>query len=125
MIHFRQPPDSKLCGHACVAMVTGKTIGRAVVVIGHKRGTTTREIAAALQKMGAKPNGSRLKIFRGDLPEKAILKVVPKNRKGAAGTWHWVVKDGDAILDPAMTRPMAIDAYLKISRNRITSFLEV
>ena len=110
-----QPPLSKLCGHACVAMVTGTTLDKVQSVIGHSHGTTTRELVRAIRKLGGKCSSRLQRIgTHVALPDRAIVKIsLPKTRN-----WHWVVYWDNHLFDPAQHwRFRAV--------GRVTSFLPI
>lgn len=93
------------CGIACVAMLAGvpyHVARRAVLGEGRLRLTKTRDLRAALIKLGKSPSPDRMKRLRGNqhrtLTETALLKTA--TRRG--GSWHWMVWDPrrGRVLDP-------------------------
>jgi len=48
----RQPRGSKICGHCCVAMVTGASLQEVIAQVGHRHGTSARELGMALRAFG-------------------------------------------------------------------------
>lgn len=113
-----QPPGSKLCGHACVAMVAGVNLERAIEVITHEKSTKTKEIIWALRVLGVRVH----KLKRGNPPKGSvsIAKAWESHRKKWQG-WHWVVIDKNGnMLDPTW------GAFLEVGdMYKITSYLEI
>ena len=113
------------CGQTCIAMLSKITELEACEIIGHCKGTKTREIVKALKILKIKC-ASRLCVVskKKSLPKKAILKVIDKDKKRRG--WHWVIKYNNLIYDPL---GYAIDLNYENnpwSRTRkITSFLEI
>ena len=93
----RQSPQSKVCGQACLAMLLGVTLLKACELVGHRKGTKTRELVAVLRAHG-KQCGSRLVPFRrwGLHPR---FKGLAKLSCGVSN-WHWVVVWDDFVYDP-------------------------
>ena len=114
----RQPEGSSLCGQACVAMVAGVSLDRAIKATGHSRrgGTHTWEIVEALRKLGIRCSERcrRLSRNRPDYPQKAILVV----RKNGRGLYHWVYYEAGVHYDPE-------DRWPRYDGWRVTSYLEV
>ena len=92
-----QEPESKVCGQACLAMILGVTLDEACELVGHRKGTKTRELVAVLRAQG-KPCGPRLIPFRrwGLHPH---FRGLAKLSRGS-GNWHWVVIWDDVVYDP-------------------------
>ena len=102
MKHVRQPEGSRLCGHACLAIVLGITLAEACKKLGHRRGTYTKELVAAL---GSRATDQRLVPLRQrSSPRQAILKV----RWGKTHRSHFVVKSGSKIYDPMKPGPLEV-----------------
>lgn len=119
MKHVQQPPRSRLCGQACVAMLTGVTLDAAAATMGHRHGTRTREVVAAL---GAVAAGHRLTTLRRrrEPPSPALCKVTWK--RGS----HWVIWAAPDVYDPDLPAPLNQDVWLcRLARvgGRVTSFL--
>lgn len=122
-VHVRQPEGSRLCGHSVLAMVLGVPLDRACEVMGHRRGTRTRELVAAL---GEHALDSRLRVIGKrpllGVPDPCVLKV--RWKKGS----HYVLRVGTAVYDPEF--PRAVDLLfwtgrVALAEGRITSFLPV
>ncbi len=121
--HVRQPSGSRLCGHSVLAMIRGVPLEKACEMMGHKRGTRTRELVAAL---GSQALYQRLVVIGRrpllDLPDPCVLKV--KWKKGS----HYVLRAGTAVHDPEF--PRAVDllfwtGWVSQAEGRITSYLPV
>jgi hypothetical protein len=115
-----QPKAARQCGQHCVAMVAGITLAESIVAFdGKKAGTTTKQVVAALKKLGYAA-GPRLQLIKGkmELPPRCILKQQWPKQKG----WHWVVYDKGKVYCP----DSGIFDYgdeLPMCGSRFTSFL--
>lgn len=118
--HIKQPENSNTCGHYCVAMITGKPLEDVIKVIGHTKGTYTREIVAALQHFGLKPLSTRLKRFTSTVPATCIVKMKFLN------TWrsHWILVVDGWIYDPACDFVYGVKCS-GISGGYLSSYLEI
>ena len=61
-----QPPNSKLCGQCCVAMLAGITLDESIQIIGHQKGTRTKDLVKAFQKLNIK-TAARLKVVKSQV----------------------------------------------------------
>lgn len=86
------------CGQACVAMIAGISLKKAIEVVGKKGGTTTKDLVKALRKLGFKC-GDRLKfdepVFLAIVKEKFA-----KHEHEWDWHWHWVVYYNGNYYDP-------------------------
>ena len=122
VVEIRQVSQGDLdrgCGQACVACLLGISLEEAVTRVGHRRGTKTKEIVKALGVTG------RLVQTRHRQPtELCLLKVsFPETRN-----WHWVVKDGDTVMDPAFLYRLDYPVWCAFQSDggaRVTSFLDL
>ena len=97
-VHLLQPPGSSLCGQTAVAMILGVPLEEGVELVGHRGGTSLRELEIALGKRGVRlwdrvpgpppTNGQGLHLCRARWPR---------------GGGHWIVLEGGRWLDPAGT----------------------
>jgi hypothetical protein len=101
-------------------MVGGITLEKAIEIIGHDRGTCTKEVARALRKVGARVPRNRLVRFScGPLPRRCVMKVWFEDTKERWSHWilHWDGFDYD---------PSNSGRACWINRNpRLTSYLEI
>ena len=108
---------SHTCGHTCVAMLSGKDEEDIIDLIGHDRGTKTKEIVAALDALKISNSKKLIRLSKNKpISDVAIIKVVPVKRFNA--NWHWVLKFGDKIYDPDPGLSNADEryvSYIKIS----------
>jgi hypothetical protein len=123
---IRQPEGSSLCGQACVAMVAGVTLERAIAVFEHKHATYTRELVAALRKLNVACGDrcKRVSRIRPILPARAILSITrfvkkPNGKYRRYG--HWMVTWDGVIYDPEDNWP---DLY-RVENWNVTSYLEI
>jgi len=108
-----QPAGSRLCGHACVAMVVGVPLEEVIAVIGHSHGTKTKELVSALRCFGVVCS-NRLRVVKTTLPDLCIAE--QPNKTGS--NWHWVVMDHGRRYDPAALCSDPND-------NPLSSYLEI
>jgi hypothetical protein len=112
MILVKQPEGSKLCGQTCLAMILEIPLEDAIVLVGHSKGTKTRELAQALKLWGLRTTGKLVR--RPKIPEYCIAKIPrPRGRN-----WHWVVYWEGKRYDPLGYESGA-------SRYEPSSFLEI
>jgi len=115
---LRQPEGSSLCGQTCVAMASGVSLDRACEAVGHRNGTTTKEIVKALRELGV-PCGEKLKRIsrkRPALPKRGIVAIC---QPGKRYKWHWILVWDGEMIDPAGLWPKYYDKW------KMTSFLEI
>lgn len=118
-----QPEGSKQCGHACVAMLTGESLEKCIEVIGHTRGTRTKEIVKALRHFGL-TCGDRLRPPSKNYPVPKIGIANVKIKRRSSG--HWVVRVTDYIFDPSLNGYLwPLSQFEKVEEIRITSYFEV
>jgi hypothetical protein len=114
----RQPIDSSLCGQCCVAMAAGVSLTKAIEAVGHGRrgGTSTREIIAALRRLGVRSVDRCHAISRArpEYPRRALLVM----RQNGNRRWHWVYYENGQFHDPQGRWP-DYDGW------RVTSYLEL
>jgi hypothetical protein len=123
MKHISQPVGSNLCGQTCVAMIAGISLGESVKVFGKRGCTTTKDVAAALRKLGIPCGDKLIRLKKGEDPVSAgtAVKMVVLHYDGAPKHHaHWVVLHGDLYYDPAESIECGYD-----ERVRITSYLPV
>lgn len=85
----KQPADSKLCGHCCVATVIGKPLKYVIKKIGHENGTTTKELMSFFRE------------YKKHLKEEDSMSICAARPVGKnKGNWHWVVSMGGRVYDP-------------------------
>lgn len=121
-----QPEGSSLCGQACIAMVTGSSLERAVFVVGHKNGTYTSDLIKAIRVLGCDcaDRLRRISKQRPVLPKRCIVSIVKwvgegptrRQRKG-----HWILSWDGVIYDPGGVWPESYDK----NGWTITSYLEI
>jgi hypothetical protein len=118
-----QPKDSSICGHCCVAMITGKPLEDVIKVIGHQRGTRTKEIHKALAAFGikTKPKLTRFTNHSG-LPSLGIVKITYDWRKNNG---HWMVIKDFVCYCPGGTISHWTEYLEKSPKGRLTSFLTI
>ena len=120
--HVQQPPKSRVCGQACLAMILGVTLGQAIKAVGHKNGTKTALLAKVLRESGAEC-GSRLIPFRSHGIPTGFTGLVKLRWRN--GGWHWMVLWGGFVYDPDKSGPVPLGEWRAPSGKRITSGLKV
>ena len=123
----QQPMGSKQCGQACVAMLCGVSIERAIGLVGKKAGTKTKELARACRKLGYHCD-SRLSVIGQNYnwllaQENMLVKITWEATKTA---WHWIVVHDRSIYDPAWGNVIT-DGFevFELLQGRPTSYLEI
>ena len=109
MTHVQQPPRSKLCGPACVAILAGVTLNEAIVGTGNRRsGSRERHLRAACQSLGL-TIGAFHKFERSDTSPRGgplldlldgplLCRLRWRDRPNG---YHWIVIKGSYVYDPA------------------------
>ncbi len=119
----RQPPKSNQCGQACIAMLAGVTLERAVEVVGTSGKTRTRDIVPALATFGfftePKRTTHRSREWN-DLPSALLILHVTNGHSR-----HWIIYDGRKFYDPAAGVFRKPPKYLVEKGGRPTSYLTV
>lgn len=121
-VKIKRQKKSHTCGHACIAMLADKDESEIHKIIGHSKGTKTKEMVNALNSLNIN-NTQKLIRFckKNSPPHAAILKVIPSARKNTSGGWHWMLKYGYKIYDPLGYTFESIELLGKY--RRITSFI--
>jgi hypothetical protein len=98
--HIFQPPNSKLCGQTCVAMIAGITLKESIEAFGGKKGRTrTKDVVGALRKLGINCGDPPLTRLKGqDKPDTCIVKL---HFDGTTNT-HWVIWHEEIFYDPSL-----------------------
>lgn len=109
-----QPPNSSICGHCCLAVILGIPLQDAINLIGHERGTKTRELTRHF------PHG-RMK--RGIAFRYALCICRPRGRR--RGNWHWVLHIDGKIYCPGIGHLVDVEHYLTSLNCVVTSSIEV
>jgi hypothetical protein len=123
--HIFQPLESGLCGQTCVAMIADITLEQSIEAFGGKKGgTRTKELVAALRKLGVECGDPPLTRYRGDcLPDTCIVKLHFDHQKHT----HWALWHEGRFCDPSIDG----DFILNESKNkypkgvRLTSYLPI
>ena len=103
---IQQPPFSHMCGHACVAMLVGTTVGRVKSMLGTHYGLKWEELNAVLHIFGILCAPIMLPCFcKEDTPPVCLL-MLPT---ASPAIKHWVLKYGDTIYDPGRVVPYPVD----------------
>jgi len=118
-----QPKGSSICGHCCVAMITGKPLETVIKVIGHQHGTRTKEIHKAFGAFGIKtpPKLTRFTNHSG-LPSLGVVKITYDWRKSSG---HWMVIEYPVCYCPSGSILHWTEYLGKSPKGRLTSFLTI
>jgi hypothetical protein len=124
--HVVQPPDSKLCGQACVAMVLGCSLDDAWHLMPWHRATHTRDLVAALERNAA---DTRMRTVRAGtvVPEPAIVRIFERSR-GRSAVGHLVLFCADKVHDPAHGVPLSRAMWERLNEAQgwaVASYLRV
>lgn len=111
---IRQPHGSNLCGQACVAMVAGTTLEKAIDAVGTRGKTRAADLARGLARFGLTLEPRRRFSGRNALPGLAIVMM----RFEIGGRLaHWVVWDHGRLLDPSPQPAFGyFSSYLAVRR---------
>lgn len=115
--HVSQPKNSQLCGQACVASLLGVSLEDAIEKVGHSHGTKTKEIASALEL-------TKNRRVRGVAKIPSLISI----RRGKERNWHWVLYEGDVVMDPSLPWKVDFLPWFKLlleTGGRITSYLDL
>jgi hypothetical protein len=93
---IRQPENSSLCGQACVATIVGVSLEESIAVFGTKGGTRTKQVIAALRKLGIKCGDGLVSLKKSQKPPLCIVKQHFDDCKHT----HWVVYNNGLYYDP-------------------------
>src|SRR5574337_1067996 len=95
LVWQKQPEDCSLCGQTAVAVIVGCSLDEAIRAVGHKHGTTTRDLVRALRLFGVSCE-DRCRPMPGRVaPNLGLAQVHTPERSG----WHWVVVHAGRIYD--------------------------
>lgn len=127
MKHIFQPPGSSLCGQTCVAMIAGVSLEESIAAFGKRSGTRTKEVVAALRKLGVNCGDPPLMRLREpwrltNLPETCIVKMHFDGSK----TTHWAIWHNKRFYDPDERGHQSLYENIAYpSGVRITSYLPI
>lgn len=119
----RQPPQSNLCGQACIATICGITLEEAIALMKTKGKTSTSHLITALKVKGFHPTvGLTRKNKTSGFTWPDDIKIC-KFKTGKAS--HWVVRHNDKFYDPAAGVFREVPKYLTNSGAKLVSYLVV
>jgi hypothetical protein len=109
---MQQPPGSSLCGQTCVAMIAGITLDESIESFGGKRGgTRTKELVAALRKLGINCGDPPLVRINGQCyPDTCIVKL-HINHEDYKKSTHWVIWHEGRYYDPSLIGQYTLNCY--------------
>lgn len=118
------------CGAAVVAMVLESDIETAVSLLGHDGPTVWAHLRDALRAAGrcASERLQRITIDGRQVPRLAVLRVYWPAVAGKRDESHWVLRDGERVLDPYYGELLwgHVEKYCEYGRprtsTRVTSF---
>lgn len=96
-----QPPESNICGHCCLAMITNKTLDEMIEAVGHTDPMNFRMFEEVLAAEGLT---FEMKFYEGDLgfydqlEGRGIIRVAPAEDKYGLG--HAVAFENGKVYDP-------------------------
>lgn len=128
----RQPEKSNLCGQAAIATLLGITLDKAISLFGGKSGKTDwwqlREVLRGQGRSCAEELQTISETGFTRMPDLAVCKMYWSGRDDMT---HWVIKDGDRLLDTANGEfkwghiPLRNSTNSKLKTPRITSYAYV
>lgn len=115
MDYLLQPLNSKLCGHCCLAMILNISLEESISLIGHTKGTKTKELTIHFSHLP-------LRIGQPRIYSLCISRPTSKKVYG----WHWVLYKEGMIYDPCigyyipqldweLTLKLKISSYIPIN----------
>jgi len=117
-MHFvRQVEPTNLCGQSCVAMILDTTLHHAIMKVGKKGLTRTKDLVVALRGAGCKCSG---KLKRGWPPKESGTYLCKVRWSDCGNRGHWVVatlgeNSGATYYDPELVGPTSIMLFGYIS----------
>lgn len=118
-----QEPETRNCGQIALAVLGDIDYTIAERMIGHKHGTTTKELVAALRVLGFDcPDRCRP---MDEPPVLGLAQVRSPRQRRTRRNWHWVVVNRGRIFDGAWGSPTGhvlwphgwkITSYLPVTR---------
>lgn len=110
-----QPTNSNLCGHCCLAALLNISLSKAIELIGHQRGTITKELTKHLLAS---------KTILGKPTTKSLCIVRPIGM-ACKGNWHWVVWVANRIYDPCIGKLIHEKDWERITNLKISSHIKI
>lgn len=111
-----QPTHSSLCGHCCLATILDITLDDAIKLIGHRRGTKSRELIKHFNHQS---------IIVGKPKYYSLCKVRPTNAK-RVGKWYWVLYiESDVIYDPCIGILLDYNSWRLAYQLEISSYIRI
>lgn len=102
--HVSQPPGSRFCGQACVAMVLGCSLDDARQLMPYNRATRTRDLLNVLERSAV---DSRMRTVRDKpIQEPAIVRAYD-TRRGRSAIGHLVLFAAGKVHDPEWSAPLS------------------
>lgn len=95
---IQQPLGKNQCGQVAVAVIAGISLEESIKVVGKKGCTKTKDLVAALRKLGFKCPDRCKRVTHLTSPISLAIAQVHSHPRRRSG-WHWVVLDGDKIWD--------------------------
>lgn len=122
---FNEQGTKRNCGQIAVASLLNQTVEHIETLVGHSHGTTTRELSAAIRKLGFHCS-RRCKVWnqKAPLPQMCIAQLHVDGKSG----WHWVAIAHGIVADGQLAKLVSLKKYMDDSwllGYRLTSFLEV
>lgn len=112
----KQPDNSNLCGQACVAMITGISLGESIKLFGSKGKTGTKQLYYALKERGITCSEKAVRIKNNNKPEFCIITIHYTGYKNK----HFCVWNNNKYYDPARGIRKKLDKF-----ERETSFIKI
>lgn len=105
-----QPPETGMCGQACVAMAAGCSLEEAAHAVGltviKEPGTLAPDLVKGLRRLGMRVGVCKTYAYKKQvslMPNFAILKIIDEQ------LWsHWVLLKGGYIYDPGIGHPIPL-----------------
>lgn len=97
---IKQPEKSSLCGHCCLAAILNISLEESIKLIGHKHGTTTKELIKYFYSDSVK--------LQRTLSNYALCRVHFGKRKNT----HWIIYNDGNVYDPLLGEYMSYSKWI-------------
>lgn len=127
--HVQQPERSRVCGQACVAIVAGVSLARALDACTDARrcATSEHDLRRGLTSLGYSL-GAFVRLAGGTLPAPAAGALARVRYEWRSHGYHWIVLEGSLVFDPSHPDSVHVSIYerhLRRARGYVTSWAPI
>jgi hypothetical protein len=105
---IQQPEGSSLCGQTCVAMIAGITLEESIEVFGKRSATRTKDLVAALRKLGIDCGDPPLTRIKGTMLTRTCIVKLHFDYQTHT---HWTLWHNGQFYDPDFTGQYTLNCY--------------